>query len=215
MSVCCFKSTAIGHRHRMLTFREAQARPPRMGVRGPVFYGRSHPPVFFQTQHLLSCFSVISSLTFSQGSRTAPPPPVLGDTGVETPRLKIAPHYSWLCFCSLPRGSRLRKPLPSASLQSTLASVCWPAELPAAWGWHRGSLWEDFPYVPVLAAAEVLGLEGWGWAAACFCLFVLGSFLLSSSRPCFLSQGTSSYHDSVTAKKLVSIQNHGPARGLS
>lgn len=136
---------------------------------------------------------------------------------METPRLKIALHYSWLGFCSLPRGSGLRKPLPSATLLSTLASVFCPAELPGVWGWPRGgSLWKDLPCVLGLAVAEVLEQRlGWGWgAAACFCILVLGSFLLSSLRPYFLSQGVSSDHEGVMAKNLFPLKTMGRHRSF-
>ena len=182
-----------------------------MGVRDPGLDGGSHHPLF-SGLNFLPAVSLSSASCPSHMGATLPPS-TWGHWG-GNPKVENSPVLFLVKFLLFPRGSRLRKPLPSASLPSILASVFCPAGLSATWGWPRGGLlWKDFPCVPALTVAEVLeqsGAEREG-AAACFGLLVLGSFLLSSLRPCFLSQGVSSDHDGVTAKNLFPLKTTGRA----
>lgn len=154
--MCCFKSTAIGQWPRMLTFR-GETQTPRMGVRGScvLWWVTSSP--FFQTQLPLRCFSVISGLTFSQGSHTAPS--TWGHWG-GNPKVENSPALFLVRFL-LPSARQPAEKATSFCQPAVHSGICCPAELPAAWDWPRGgSLWKDFPRVPGLAVAEVLGWRG-------------------------------------------------------
>lgn len=127
---------------------------------------------------------------------------------METPRLKIALHFSWLGFLlSAASGQPAEKATsfcqpgcPYRQLLSVLLSsqLC---------GWPRRDSVASAQF-PVFMAWLVQGLLLFS------IFFLLGSSSLSSSRWRFLSRGVSSDHDGVMANNLFPFKSAGSSRGL-